>query len=145
MRALGRVTNLPLPTLRFRSVNQDPSATLFAGIRRRLSLWYAGALLVILLVFGIALYGVMRQTLLGPIQSDLKARASQIAAAWQSGPDGNCPPIEGPSLWACYDSSGQLIGASRTATFAPGFIQRPLAADAEHGGSAQDTFDAGEV
>jgi signal transduction histidine kinase len=47
-------------------------------IRTKLVLWYSGLLIVIILFFGAALYGVMRYTLISSIDSTLQETASEV-------------------------------------------------------------------
>jgi signal transduction histidine kinase len=112
----------------------DPSARLFAGIRRRLTLWYTGVLGAILVVAGLLLYLGMREALLAPVDTALRLRVVELQNQWQQ--TGVMPPAclgvlfhheTGPIFIACYNSHAQLLGTNQLAYFAPDFLNSSLA------------------
>lgn len=112
----------------------DPSARLFADIRRRLTLWYTSVLGVILVVAGMLLYVGMREALLAPIDTALHLRVSALQAQWQQ--TGvmplACAPLPfhrdaSPIFIACYDPHGALIGTNRLADLSADFLNAALA------------------
>jgi signal transduction histidine kinase len=108
----------------------DPSAQMFTGIRRRLTLWYSAVLAAILLLSGLLLYLGMQAVLLGPVTQVLRDEAQRRALLWQeqSVPPRYCLPILRESLpVACYDASGKLIGSNQLASFTPAFLSTSLA------------------
>jgi signal transduction histidine kinase len=123
--------------------SSDPAAAMFAGIQRRLLLWYAGVLALILVLAGIFLYAGMQQVLLGQVDSSL-ARNVQIVLT-QSGGSCDLPDFGriGIPYAACYDASGSLGAASRFALDTPPFLASSLAQRALTNGSASDTIDGG--
>ncbi len=87
--------------------NPDPflaaEARLISGVRRRLVAWSALSTLVVLLVLGVALYGIVARSLEQNAVSQMDARASQIRNALERG--------GGPEL-------GQAFGGRASGTIA---------------------------
>jgi signal transduction histidine kinase len=98
-----------------RTIPVDPSVTLFRRIRWSLTAWYAGILGITLLVMGVVLYIGERQSLFAPVDDNLHSTAQQLIADWQSAPVIACPSARGLTsgfLFACYDSSGNVVDSS---------------------------------
>jgi signal transduction histidine kinase len=121
----------------------DPSQRLFAGTRRRLSLWYTGVLGAILVVAGVLLYLGMSEALLAPVTSVLQLRAAALQTDWQQ--TGVMPPAcsdapyrrdSAPIFVACYDSHGSLVGTNRLADLSADFLNTSLARSALGSASA---------
>lgn len=137
-----------LPIRRNRHAD-DPSIALFDRIRRRLTFWYTGVLGATLLVLGAVLYLGEQQSLLGPVDGSLRSGAGSMLVAWQTDPTDTCrrasPTLTGNLLWACYDSSGRLVGADPIAGQIPRFVRSSAVRRAWQHGSALDTIDSGTV
>ncbi len=73
----------------------DPATALFGRIRWRLTLLFAAVLAAVLLVSGALLYVGMRQTLLGPTDSDLQSAGQQLSDRWLH--DGRAPCLLPPA------------------------------------------------
>lgn len=135
-----------------------PSRALFAGIRRRLTIWYTMVIALALILGGVFLYLEVRQNLLGPMNSTLSQQANLAAADWQQnylayqqnpflvsticpspGGDGG---LEFNLLIACFDKHGQMTGTPapvwQQALIGP-FFGTSLAKSVAGGGSAGDT------
>jgi signal transduction histidine kinase len=128
----------------------EPSAAMFGGIRRRLTLWYTGVLAAILIVSGILLYVGMQQVLIGPIDGRLAASAQHVAAEWREHTDLPCPPLgtvsqDAPYL-ACIDASGNNALVNRPASVLPNFVTPAIAqaARTSPSGSVVDTISGGD-
>ncbi|HEY7834203.1 MAG TPA: ATP-binding protein [Ktedonobacterales bacterium] len=151
--ALTRLAHPFAPASARASVGVDPgpSRAMFARIRRHLALVYGGVLAAILLVAGLVLYVSMDRVLLGPVNPALAHEATTLAREWnehgpicQQGPFG---PGGGNGLYftACFDPSGNFLGANPLVNFAPNFLSTPLvhAALTSPTGNATDTIDGG--
>ncbi len=137
-------------TAKLRGMLQDetprdagPAAGMFAGIQRRLLLWYAGVLAAILLLAGIFLYAAMQQVLLGQVDGSL-SHSVQIVLSQNPGTC-DLPDFQraGIAYAACYDASGSVVAASRPTGDVPSFLDASLAHRAIASGSASDTIDGG--
>jgi len=64
---------------------------LFSQARWRLTLWFAGAFAIILIVIGGAVYFTARQSLLDQVKGDLQRQGDAVVAAQQFDPQGNDP------------------------------------------------------
>jgi signal transduction histidine kinase len=138
------------------SPSVDPSASLFTGIRRRLTLWYSGVLAGILLLASVLLFLGVRTALLGPIPGYLTDAARQISAAWQSNTGlythgerlpPTCPIPSGAARHVPYIECFGPLGASSPSSPAilPQAFQDPSlaqAALAHADGQASDTVQA---
>jgi len=125
----------------------EAEATLFARIRRRLTLWYSGVLAAGLLLFGVLLYAGVSQALLGPVDQALKADADRIGAQWQAFPVASCDTLgvaRHEALWACFDPSGVVQDISPLAASVPAFTTNTsLVTTAAGSQEARDTVDGG--
>ncbi len=123
--------------------DSGPATEMFAGIQRRLLLWYAGVLAAILLIAGIFLYVTMQQVLLGQVDSYLAKQVQEV----MNSEGGVCALPDfahrGIPYAACYDPSGTLGAASGPALGATPFLTSSLAVRAAASGSASDTIDGG--
>jgi hypothetical protein len=109
----------PLNRMRGR-LSREAGATLFQGLRVRLTLWYCGVLGAALVLFGVALYFGTQFFLLRPIEDDAAMHAQVHMNEWLSGAiDRACHsfgfpgsfPGQGfqmPVLVACFDQNGNL-------------------------------------
>lgn len=133
------------PALRYRFAARDPASRMFRRIRWGLTVWYAAAFAITLLIIGIVLYAGVRNSLLGPIDTQLQQSAQPVAAEWQGIPDGSScprPPFDRGLLWACFDQNGALIDAGPFTQDVPRFIDSSVAREALHDGSVTDTIDS---
>lgn len=138
---------------------KEPGATLFQGLRVRLTLWYCAVLGVALVLFCVVLYIGAQYFLLGSVDNDVIMHANAHVADWQrnsasqaclsSGPPDHYghPPFDAqqgmPELVACYDQHGNLIQGSNTSQLPSAFLTNTLAKTALTQGSTKDTVDAG--
>jgi signal transduction histidine kinase len=149
----------PLLQRRKSRLSREAGAALFQGLRFRLTLWYCGVLGAALILFSVALYFGVQQSLLNPIEADAALKAHAHAEQWltdsparacpPSGPPGRfAPPSpdQGPSipeLLACFDQNGTLLQYGNTALLPPAFLSNTLAMKALETGNASDIVDAG--
>jgi signal transduction histidine kinase len=120
-----------------------PAAGMFAGIQRRLLLWYAGVLAAILVLAGIFLYAAMQQVLLGQVDGFLERSVQGIVSQHPDTcdlPDFGRDAIQ---YAACFYPSGAVLAASPYAVDTPPFLDAALARRAMTNGSASDTIDGG--
>src|SRR5437667_8289337 len=69
----------------------EPGATLFHGLRIRLTLWYCGVLGAALVLFSVALYLGAQYFLFTPIETDASMHAHAHVAQWLTfSPDRAC-------------------------------------------------------
>jgi signal transduction histidine kinase len=146
----GHLWAAPLPVT-------DPSAVLFARVRRRLTLQYTAALATLLLVAGALLYFGVRGALLGPVPGYLTSSARQISTAWlyeyqephpPNEPPGGCPIPESAAQHVPYIECFGPLGASSPSIPAilPDAFKNPnlaRAALSQADGQASDTVYAG--
>ena len=120
----------------------EPSTRLFRRIRWRLTAWYTAMLAATLLLLGVALYGAVRSTLLGPVDSSLKSAAQYRAATWVVFPEDPCRDRPGSDvlLTTCFDPNGNIVGLNGIAAQFPDFSTRTAVAAALRNGSATDTI-----
>jgi signal transduction histidine kinase len=123
----------------------DPSVAMFSRTRRRMTAWYAGILGATLLVMGIVLYIGEQQSLIGPVDSDLRQRAHNIEATWQLDPALTCQRADPGVLWACYDTSASLASATPLVNRYPQFQDRALIRTALKSGNATETVDNNSI
>jgi signal transduction histidine kinase len=124
MRRLRWAARAALPWRRKRE--SDPSAAMFAGIRRRLTLWYSGVLAAILLLAGVLLFVGVRAALLNPVTGYLTDSAQQISAAWQTPPPDAQPGSHAPS---CHVPRSAVVHVPYIACYGPlgvGLLHDPL-------------------
>jgi signal transduction histidine kinase len=119
---------------------REPSATLFRGIRLRLTWWYCGVLAAALLLFGVALYLNVQQRLTNSVSGELQRRAQGLADGFPYSCSGGQP---GGLFVACYDASGNLINGGPLTEAIPHFADPSLARTAITTGTASDTINAG--
>ncbi len=134
--------------------SQEPEATLFQGLRIRLTLWYCGVLGAALVVFSMALYLGAQHFLFTPIEDEITARAHIRVAQWLTvSPGLACSffiPLERlgpaqptPEIVACFDQNGILLQDENTALLPPAFLANTIAKTALQEGVATDIVDAG--
>jgi signal transduction histidine kinase len=140
-------------------LSQEAGASMFQGLRIRLTLWYCGVLGVALVLFGVALYFGTQYFLLAPIASDSTMHALVHQNEWYTssasqacpalGQQGRfgVPPGQGfrqPEQVACFDQNGSLLAGQDTTSFPTAFLDNSLAKAAlQTGQPAQDIVDAG--
>jgi signal transduction histidine kinase len=142
-----------------RRLAREAGATLFQGLRIRLTLWYCTVLGIALILFGVALYVGTRYSLLNPIASDAAAHAQVHEQKWLTGsPESGCPfpspagqptqpPGQGfqmPEQIICFDQDGSLLSGEDTTGLSSAFLTNTLAKKAlQTGKPANDIVDAG--
>ena len=139
-------------------LSQEAGASMFQGLRIRLTLWYCGVLGVALVLFGVALYFGTQYFLLIPIASDAAMHALVHQNDWytnsasqacpalgQQGQFG--PPGQGfqrPEQVACFDQNGNLLAGQNTTSFPSAFLTNSLVKTAlQTGQPAHDIVDVG--
>ncbi len=139
-------------------LSQEAGASMFQGLRIRLTLWYCGVLGVALVLFGVALYFGTQYFLLTPIASDAAMHALVHQNEWytnsasqacpalgQQGQFG--PPGQGfqrPEQVACFDQNGNLLAGQNTTNFPSAFLTNSIVKTAlQTGQPAHDIVDAG--
>ncbi len=139
-------------------LSQEAGASMFQGLRIRLTLWYCGVLGVALVLFGVALYFGTQYFLLTPIASDATMHALVHQNEWytnsasqacpalgQQGQFG--PPGQGfqrPEQVACFDQNGNLLAGQNTTSFPSAFLTNSIVKTAlQTGQPAHDIVDAG--
>ncbi len=144
----------PLNRMRGR-LSREAGATLFQGLRVRLTLWYCGVLGAALVLFGVALYFGTQYFLLQPIRDDAAMHAQVHMNEWLSGAiDRACPsfgfpgssPGQGfqmPELVACFDQNGNLPPGENTTGLPSAFLSNTLAKSAIQSGYASDIVNVG--
>jgi signal transduction histidine kinase len=131
------------------TVGQDTglAAAMFAGIQRRMLLWYAGVLAGILLLAGLVLYLAMQQVLLRPVDAFLSETVQGVTQEAMEHGVGACdlPPFahQGIPYSACYDPTGTVVEASAPSSGVPAFLAPSLAQRALTTGTVFDTIDGG--
>ncbi|MBX5456153.1 MAG: hypothetical protein IRZ31_04565 [Thermogemmatispora sp.] len=135
---------------------EEAGASLFRGLRTRLTLWYCSVLGAALILFGVALYFGANYFLLQPLEDSAQQHARMHAEQWLAGHlDRACtssmpgspfpaPGKEGPVMeWVlCFDAQGHpLIGSDDQ--LPPGLISGSLVQQAVQQGSASDIVDGG--
>src|SRR5579875_3921389 len=135
---------------------EEAGASLFRGLRTRLTLWYCGVLGAALILFGVALYFGANYFLLQPLEDSAQQHARMHAEQWLAGHlDRACassmpgnpfpaPGKEGPVMeWVlCFDAQGHpLIGSDDQ--LPPGLISGSLVQQAVQQGNASDIVDGG--
>src|SRR5437879_354114 len=140
-------------------LSREAGAALFQGLRIRLTLWYCGVLGAALILFSVALYIGVQQSLFPPIETDVAHKASRHAELWFAvspiqacsplGPPGRFGPPSpdlGPSISemvACFDQNGSLLPIGNTTQLPSAFLSNSLAKKALETGNASDIVDAG--
>ncbi len=127
----------------------EPGATLFRRVRQQLALWYIGVLAGTLALFGVGIYGGVRQTLFITADRDLSVATHLITPVWQMLGYPECrtpmppPPTPRTLAFLCYDARGTLVGANDTVPTNPNVTEPSLVARALHDGTATDTVNGG--
>ncbi len=141
-------------------LSREAGASMFQGLRVRLTLWYCAVLGVALLLFGVALYFGTQYYLLSPIESDAAMHAQGHMNEWLSGAiDRACPSFgpqgqfgppgqnQGffmPEIVACFDQNGSSLSGEDTTGLPSAFLTSTLAKTAlQTGQPAWDIVDAG--
>ncbi len=140
---------------------QEAGASLFQGLRVRLTLWYCGVLSVALILFGVALYFGTQYFLLSPVASDAQMHAQGHLNEWlngqyynacpfsppgQSGPfgPGYGPSFQMPEIAVCYNQNGSLPAHENTTGLPAAFLNNNLVKSAlQTGQSTSDIVNAG--
>ncbi|WP_069801431.1 sensor histidine kinase [Thermogemmatispora onikobensis] len=136
---------------------EEAGASLFRGLRTRLTLWYCGVLGAALILFGVALYFGANYFLLQPLEDSAQQYARVHAAQWLAGhidracaspmPDNPfpAPGKQGPVMeWVqCFDAQGHplVVGATQ---LPPGLLSGGLVQRAIQQGNASDIVDGGQ-
>jgi signal transduction histidine kinase len=140
-------------------LSHEAGASMFQGLRIRLTLWYCGVLGVALVLFGVALYFGTQYFLLTPIASDSAMHALVHQNEWYTGSASQAcpalgqqsqfgpPPGQGfqrPEQVACFDQNGNLLAGQNTTSFPSAFLTNSLVKTAlQTGQPAHDIVDAG--
>jgi signal transduction histidine kinase len=139
--------------------SQEAGASMFQGLRIRLTLWYCGVLGVAMVLFGVALYFGTQYFLLTPIESNAAMHAQVHQIEWFTDSAGRACPSLGqqgqfgspagqgfqmPEQVACFDQNGNLLPGQNTTGFPSAFLTNTLVKTAlQTGQPAQDIIDAG--
>ena len=144
---------------------QEAGASLFQGLRIRLTFWYCAVLAAALVLSGIVLYFSVQHFLLDQLENSVRQNATAIAQHAATDSDHSCPPENmppsgfGPSpsgqesdqqalyLVACFDRNGAVLqtdNTSNTAAFPSAFLNATLVQQALQQGSASGTVNAGD-
>jgi signal transduction histidine kinase len=139
---------------------QEAGASLFQGLRIRLTLWYCAVLAAALVLSGIVLYFSVQHFLLDGIENMVQMHAHMDASQFplssasaclsdnlpgQSGP----PPVnrgQVEPIVACFDQNGTLLendNVDNIEALPSAFVSNTLAQQALQTGSAYDTVNAG--
>ncbi len=96
---------------------------MFSRARWRLTLWFAGAFAIILVVIGSAVYFTARQSLLSQVRDDLQRQTDAVIAAQQPGQGGPGPRFDpdailsvlsaSGSFWVLLDANGDIADQSQ--------------------------------
>jgi signal transduction histidine kinase len=128
----------------------DRAHRLFAGVRRRLILWYAGVIAAVLLIVGIVLYSGTRQIDAARTNGMLQRAAQGMSRAWQDFAVAPCLPLGDTPLLphdvpylACYAADGSLVAVDGSAQAITAFTTTTLARTALTHGTATDVIDGG--
>src|SRR5436190_5876161 len=140
-------------------LSQEAGASMFQGLRIRLTLWYCGVLGVALVLFGVALYFGTQYFLLTPIASDAAMHGLVHQNEWYTnsvsqacpalGQQGQFGPPRGqgfqrPEQVACFDQNGNLLAGQNTTSFPSAFLTNSIVKTAlQTGQPANDIVDAG--
>jgi signal transduction histidine kinase len=129
----------------------DPSSTLFRGIRRRLILWYMGALVAVLFISGIVLYVGAENVLLGPVNTRLATNAQLLGRQRAAGGDLHFCRALGELSYqgtdvpyiASFNQNGALLCANGFSSGLQNFLSPELAKSALSQDNVTDTIDGG--
>ncbi len=127
----------------------DAAGGLFRGIRRRLTLWYAGVLAAVLLLAGIIIYNGTQRIVTAHTTQALQDTAQHLKIGWLKNFDDPIPHFcNGPGFTdapyiACFGPDGTLLNFTYPVSVAPGFISENLVKSALANGSATDIVTTG--
>lgn len=133
----------PFRSLRYRlqgGIAREAGASLFQGLRVRLTLWYCGVFFVALVLFGVVLYFGTQYFLLTPVENDTAAHAQVHQSEWANGSINSACPLSNesglfgppgrgfqmPEIVVCFDGQGNLIQGQNTAGLPPAFLTNTL-------------------
>src|SRR5579875_1246160 len=139
---------------------QEAGASLFQGLRIRLTLWYCAVLAAALIIAGFILYTGVSYFLLNQPEGSVQQHAQMDANQFASSPVSACsseglshqsnpPPSPNPAvnqvepIVACFDQNGTLLDTDNIETLPPAFLSNSLAQQALQNGVAQSTINAG--
>lgn len=142
---------------------QEAGASLFQGLRIRLTLWYCAVLAAALVLSGFVLYFSVQHFLLDQIEHSVSQNAIAIAQHAATDSDHSCPPENmppgyGPSssgeksensvpaLVVCFDQNGRVLQTDNTNSveaYPSAFLSNTLVQQALETGEASDTVNAG--
>ncbi len=139
-------------------LSQEAGASLFHGLRIRLTLWYCGVLGAALILFSIALYFGSQYFFLQPFKGLAQFHANGHVNMWQAGRmDDACPPFGssgqfGPppgqgyvmtEMVVCYDTHGTLLQGEDTSGLPSAFVTNTLVQSALQNKQASDMVNTG--
>ncbi len=137
---------------------QEAGASLFQGLRIRLTLWYCAVLAAALVLSGFILYFSVQHFLLDGIETSIQQHATRDASQFPSSPSEACSseglaPQPGPSLnpavsqvepiVACFDQNGTLLETDNSETLPPAFLNNPLARQVLQTGKGSNIVNVG--
>jgi signal transduction histidine kinase len=131
----------------------DPTRSLFHGVRLRMTVWYSSVLVIILLISGVLLYSATRNLLDSPVDTSLTNAAKLQSALWLRTGVAPCGSTlfvgdsikrAGVPYVACFGPDGIPLGTNLLAQGIVPFANPDLARTAIAQGSAQDTVDGGQ-
>lgn len=138
--------------------SQEAGATLFWGLRIRLTLWYCGVLGAALILFSIAIYFGAQYFFLQPYKGVAQFHANGHVNFWQSGKLDDACPLFGSSdqpgpppgqgfimteMVVCFDTHGNLLQNENTTILPPAFVTNALVQSALQNRQASDMVNAG--
>ncbi len=141
----------------------EAGASLFQGLRIRLTLWYCGVMGAALVLFGFSLYFGTQYYLLTPIMDDAAGHAHAHVQQWlmktpysdacplleSFGPPGQFGPPSGQpfamsEIVVCYDQNGSLPSNENTTGLPSAFLNNNLVKEAlQKGTFVDDTVNGG--
>src|SRR5947209_4701697 len=119
--------------------SREPGATMFRGLRVRLTLWYSSVLAAAFVLCGVALYFGVQYLLFSPVQTELSNHAQMHTEQLLSDSLRACssttlgpPPINFgqmpiSELVACFDRNATLLLAENTTKLPSAFLSNTLA------------------
>ena len=120
---------------------QEAGATMFQGLRIRLTLWYCSVLAAALVLFGVTLYFSTQYFLLNPVENDAAFHAQGHKNAWLNGDIFHACPLLNPQsqfgpaaqdffnaeLVVCFDANGSLPAGENTSELPSALVSNTLA------------------
>jgi signal transduction histidine kinase len=139
---------------------QEAGASLFQGLRIRLTLWYCAVLAAALIIAGFILYSGVSYFLLNQPESSVQQHAQMDANQFVLSPANACsseglphqsnpPPSPNPSvsqvepIVACFDQDGTLLQTDNVEYLPQAFLNSKLVQQALQNGEANGTVNAG--